>query len=89
MTEKYHLGEVLRGHGPGAETRWNPVRMDFGQAENISGEYNRVAEDGQPRVVIMACLRSFCCVPEDADITGRGLVFVDVLGRGLEPPVPG
>ena len=79
----YHLAEVVSGHGDDAVTKLNAVRMRLDQARRIAEFYNRVATDNQPRAVVAPCTSGMCCTPEDADITGRGLVFVDVLGRGL------
>lgn len=77
---KYHIGEAIATTGM---AKLNPVRMDYGQAVHIADRYNRAALD-EPRVVIIPCDAGMCCLPEDADISGRGEVFVDVLGRGTE-----
>ena len=83
--DKYHLAEVIGSAPPDVQVKVNPVRMNRSQAELIADAYNRVAGPGDPRVCIVNCWdQPVCCVEEDADISQRDDVLVDVLGRGSE-----
>ena len=83
--DKYHLAEVTHNGLTAAgtmEVKVNPVRMRRSQAELIAHAYNRAAGPDQARVCIVNCWdQPVCCVEEDADISERDDVLVDVLGR--------
>ena len=81
--DKYHLAEVTGSAPPDVKVKVNPVRMRRSQAELIAHAYNRAAGPDEARVCIVNCWdQPVCCVEEDADISGRDDVLVDVLGRG-------
>lgn len=87
--DKCHIAEVTSDFAAGGTLdlalRVCPVRMRRSQGELIAHEYNRLAGPDDYRVCIVNCWdQPVCCVDEDADISERQDVFVDVLGRGVE-----